>query len=186
MNTLIFFGSPRKNGGTAALTDILCRGLAGGHKLVYAYSSDISPCVDCRACRTLPGCVIKDSMSEVYDCIAECDNIVIASPIYYAELTGRLLDVASRLQTFFSARRYRGEKPRIRPKRGGVILVGGGSGGAERAFETAKMIMREMNCRDIFAPVCSTNTDAVPAETDEIALSKIKALTDFLNDTERT
>lgn len=184
MKTLILFGSPRKNGDTAALTDMLCRSLAGQQLLVRAYS-DISPCTDCRACRSHPGCVIKDSMSEVYDYIPDCDNIVIASPVYFAELTGRLLDVASRLQTLFSARRYRGEIPAIRPKRGGVILAGGGSGGADRAFETAKLILRQLNCRDVFDPVCSPNTDTVPAASDEKAIARLGALAAFLNDGER-
>ena len=181
MKTLILFGSPRKSGNTAALTERLCRGLTGEYKLVNACSADISPCVDCRACRSQAGCAIKDAMSEVYDYIADCGNIVIASPIYYAELTGRLLDVASRLQTYFSSWYFRGQKTDIPPKRGGVILVGGGSGGAERAFETAKLILREVNCRDVFDPVCSVRTDSIPAEEDETALARLEALTAFLN-----
>ena len=181
MKTLILFGSPRKNGDTAALTEILCRDLVGGYRLIDVYSADISPCIDCRACRTRPGCVLDDAMNEVYDCLTCCENIVIASPVYFAELTGRMLDAASRLQTLFSARRFRGEKPEIRPKRGGVILVGGGSGGADRAFETAKLIMRQMNCRDVFDPVCSPNTDLLPAREDEKALAQLSKLTAFLN-----
>ena len=69
--------------------------------------------------------------------IQECDNILIASPIYFSELTGKLLDVGSRLQTYFCAKFFRGETPIEKSKRGAVILVGGGDGHMDKAYETA-------------------------------------------------
>ncbi len=50
-------------------------------------------------------------MQETYKYIEECDNILIASPIYFSELTGALLNIGSRLQTYFCARFFRKEKP---------------------------------------------------------------------------
>jgi len=46
-------------------------------------------------------------MQEIYKYIEECDNILIASPLYFSELTGKLLVVGSRLQTYFCARFFR-------------------------------------------------------------------------------
>ncbi len=48
-------------------------------------------------------------MQEVYDYIQECDNILIASLIYFSELTGQLLAITSRLQTYFCAKFFRKE-----------------------------------------------------------------------------
>ncbi len=132
MKTLIFNGSPRPKGDTAGLLGLLKEDLAGEYRQVDAYRADISPCVDCRSCWTRKGCAIQDEMQEVYAYIQACDNILIASPIYFSELTGRLLDVGSRLQTYYCARHFRQEKPIAKAKKGAVLLAGGGGGGGPR------------------------------------------------------
>ena len=52
MKTLIFNGSPRKNGDTAALITSFLRETAGypddTYKIVTAYDAGIQPCRDCR------------------------------------------------------------------------------------------------------------------------------------------
>lgn len=97
MKTLIFNGSPRKNGGTATLIKELKSCLPGEVFIVESYRADISPCVDCRYCWTNEKCAIDDEMQNVYRHIDEADNIIIASPIYFGELTGSLLNLMSRL-----------------------------------------------------------------------------------------
>ncbi len=64
------------------------------------------------------------------------------SPIYFSELTGKLLDVASRLQTYFCAI-FRNEKINIKPKKGAVILVGGSDGKIEKPYETACTLLHQ-------------------------------------------
>lgn len=181
MKTLIFNGSPRKKGDTASLLRILTASLRGEYRVVDCYRADISPCIDCRSCRRERKCVINDGMQEVYRYIEECDNVVIASPIYYAELSGKLLDVASRFQMYYSARYFRQEEPGIRPKRGGVILVGGGDGDPKRPYTTAKILLRELNAKEIFPLVCSHHTNTLPAAEDEEAVRAVRDLAGFLN-----
>ena len=103
MKTLILNGSPRINGDTASLVGMLRERLGGDIYEISAYRADISPCIDCRRCRTHAGCAIDDGMREVCELLRVCDNAVIASPIYFSEVTGRLLDVGSRLQTYSQA-----------------------------------------------------------------------------------
>ena len=110
MKTLILNGSPRKNGNTISLIRRLTDKLNGDILVVDAYSGDVSPCIDCRYCKDHPGCAIDDGMQKVYRYIESCDSIVIASPIYFNELTGRLLDVVSRAQMYFCASHFRNEK----------------------------------------------------------------------------
>ena len=93
MKTLILNGSPRANGDTVSLIKELTKKLPGEYKIVDAYHCDVSPCVDCRYCWEHPGCAIADEMQEIYAYIQECDNILIASPVYFSELTGKLLDL---------------------------------------------------------------------------------------------
>ena len=107
MKTLILNGSPRTNGDTSSLIDIFTEKIGSEYKIVDAYRCNISPCIDCRYCWENSGCVIDDEMQDVYKYIQDCDNILIASPLYFSELTGKLLDVGSRLQTYFCARFFR-------------------------------------------------------------------------------
>lgn len=179
MKTLIFNGSPRPNGNTAGLLRILQEQLPGECMVVDAYRCDISPCVDCRACKTRSGCAIQDGMQAVYGYIQECDNILIASPIYFSELTGKLLDVGSRLQTYFSARFFRKETPVAKSKRGAIILVGGGDGSSEKAADTARTLLRLMNCKDIHELICSHDTDRIPAIEDAQALAGVESIVKF-------
>ena len=179
--TLILNGSPRKQGDTAALLRALTESLEGECRVVDCYRADISPCVDCRACRREKRCVLRDEMQEIYPYIETCDSVVVASPIYYAELTGKLLDVASRFQVYYSARAFRNEDPGIRPKKGGVILAGGGDGDPKRPYATAKILLRQLNVREIFPLVCSHGTNDLPAGEDGEALRAASRLAGFLN-----
>ena len=182
MKTLILNGSPRTKGDTVSLIDRLTGSLEGEYRIVDTYRSNISPCLDCRYCWENPGCAIQDEMQEIYDYIADCDNIVIASPLYFSELTGKILDFGSRLQTYFCGKFFRKEEMSITPKRGAVILVGGGDGRMEKAYETACTLMHHMNCHDIDEAVCSLNTNVVPAIEDKKALEGIERIAKFLNE----
>ncbi len=183
MQTLILNGSPRKNGDTAALLIALRKSLTGEIIEISAYYDNISPCIDCRRCREMDGCVIQDDMQEVYKIIETCDNIVIASPIYFSELTGRLLDAASRLQTYYHGMRFRGGHPVRKPKRGAVILVGGGEGDPQIPYDTAKRILHYMQVGEIYPCICSHRTDDLPAAQDTAVLAEIAKAAAFLNGT---
>lgn len=175
MKTLIFNGSPRKNGDTAFLISTLATALEGEIVTVNTYFDKISPCVDCRFCWKQEGCAIRDGMQKVYQEICLCDAIVIASPVYFSELTGPLLSVLSRLQTFWCAREFRGEEPIAKPKAGGIILTGGGDGSMKRAEATAKIFLKMMNA-EVVGTVSSCNTNTTPARDDAAALQLAREL----------
>lgn len=103
MKTLILNGSPRNDGDTAALINRLLLHLHGEYRIYDCYSSDISPCTDCRCCREHLYCPNEDAMQEIYGYLTECDNLILASPVHYAELSSGLLKAASRFQVYSSA-----------------------------------------------------------------------------------
>lgn len=181
MKTLIFNGSPKKNGHTAAMIEELCKHLEGEYQIIDAYTADIKPCMDCHHCWTHPNCCIHDGWDELDQMIRECDNIVLASPIYFCELTGPLLSILSRIQVYFSARIMRREAPLPKEKRGGLMLTGGGMGTAPFPMRPTTTILHEMNVREIFDPVTSLATDTCPAAEDKEAIQKIAEFADFLN-----
>ena len=181
MKTLILNGSPRVSGDTVSLINLLISGIEGEVKIVNAYRCEISPCIDCRYCWNNKGCSIDDEMQEVYKYIEDCDNILIASPIYFSELTGKLLDVGSRLQAFYCRRSFRHEELNIKSKKGAVILVGGGDGRVDKAYETACILLHHMNCNDIHDVVCCHNTNDYPAINDIHVVDGISSIVKFFD-----
>ncbi|MBR1863387.1 MAG: flavodoxin family protein [Ruminococcus sp.] len=181
MKTLILNGSPRPAGDTAALLHRLEKELEGDVLRVDCYRADISPCVDCRSCMKTVGCAVEDGMQEVYSYLRDCHNVVIASPLYFSELTGRLLDVCSRFQMLYCAKAFVGAELSLLPKKGGIIITGGGDGRPERAVQTASALLHTAGARDIFPPVMSLNTNTLPAGEDMTALCGITRLADFLS-----
>ena len=181
MKTLIFIGSPRKNGDTMSLVNVLCEGLQGEYKIVFAYDCNVSACLDCRYCWKNEGCAIDDEMQEIYDYIQDSDNILIASPVYFSMLTGKLLDVTSRLQTYFCSRFFRKTEPILKKKRGAVLLVGGGDGHLENAYGTASTILQHMNTGKIFPLVSTHMTNDRPAIEDANVVRNIEKVVNFFN-----
>ena len=181
MKTLVFSGTPRKQGDTMALINQFISHLEGEYKIVDAYDCNIQPCIDCRYCWKDDGCSINDDMQEVYKYIQECENILIASPLYFSELSGQLLAITSRLQTYFCARFFRKVKPIEKEKKGGVIIVGGGDGSVENAFKTACRLLRHMNTIDIAPVVVSHNTNNISAKDDINAMEGSKELALFFS-----
>ncbi len=184
MKTLIFNGSPRKKGNTSTLVEELVRQLEGDVKIIRAYDCDVKPCVDCRFCWKNNGCAVKDGMQEIYNDIQESDNIVIASPTYFSELSGQLLAVLSRLQTYWCAKYLRHEVPVAKKKRAGIIVVRGGEGMLSKGIETAKVLLSDMNAKSV-GTIFSDDSDNVPSIERPEVKEGIRALAEALNE-ERT
>ena len=180
MKTLIFNGSPRKNGDTMTLVKEFIKQLNGEYKIVNAYNCDIKPCIDCRYCHDNDGCCQKDEMQEVYNYIQECDNILIASPIYFSELTGQLLAILSRLQTYYSARFFRNINPIDKSKKGGILLVGGGDGSMEKAIDTAECLLHKMNAESV-GVAYSHNTEMISPINDRKTIENMKRIVSEFN-----
>ena len=181
MKTLIFNGSTRKDGDTEALIHGFTNHLKGEIKIISCLN-DIKPCSDCRYCWKHSGCSINDDMQELYPYIQECDNIVIASPIWFASLSGPMINMASRLQTIYSSVYFRKTPLDIKKKNGVIIISGARRGTEETPVKTAVTIMKFLNvrCNEI-ETIYSLNTDSIPAEEDLAALSRCREVAESLN-----
>ena len=163
MKTLIFNGSPRLRGDSATIVSTIAPKLKGEYKIVNVCNSKIAPCIDCRYCWEHDGCAFIDGMQNIYNYIQDCDNILIVSPVYFSELTGQLLSVGSRLQTYFCARYFRNEIPIEKTKKGAVVLVSGGDASNDRAYETGCGLLQTMNCEEILPLIEFNNTNSIRA-----------------------
>lgn len=103
MKVLMLNGSPRPNGNTAiALKEMEKIFTAEGVEVetIQLGNKDIRGCIACMGCRKTGKCVFPDLVNEVAPKFAECDGLVVASPVYYASANGTLVSFLDRL--FFS------------------------------------------------------------------------------------
>lgn len=164
MEILILNGSPRKNGDTARMISLFRTAVSALADVRFtqidAYTVSVHPCVDCRFCKTSGRCCFSDDMQAVHEALLRCDAVVFASPLFYGELTGRLLDLASRFQVY-----YLGGNPLQRRIRGGVLLAGGGNGEPDAALRTARMLCRSVGAKWA-GSVMSLHTDTISVDDD--------------------
>ncbi len=173
---LIFNASPREKGDTAYLIGELTRELDGEIHIVNTYRENISPCTDCRFCWEHPGCCIRDGMEPVYGWIQEADWIVLCSPIHFDEVSGSLLQTASRLQPFWMAQQKRGEALlRQKTRHGAAILVGGCTRPADDAHRMCRRLLHCMGaeCETILH---ARDTDHLPVQENLPILEQVHAL----------
>lgn len=99
---VILNGSPRKKGNTSALAAEFTKGAKeAGHTVTEFFldSMDIHGCKGCfggHSSRECP-CVQKDDMMQIYPAVKECDVIVLATPLYYWNMSGQLRTAVDRL-----------------------------------------------------------------------------------------
>lgn len=100
-NVLVLMSAGTKLGNTDRLTDAYIKGLIEkGHSVtkVYLGSMRIEGCRGCGVCQRLTHkCAVKDDMQYLYPLFAECDTIVMASPLYFWTVTARLKAFIERL-----------------------------------------------------------------------------------------
>ena len=93
MRILILNGSPRPQGETKKLIAAFTEAARDHHvDVVDVCRMTIHGCLACEYCHTKGDgkCVQQDDMQEVYELLAEAEMLVIASPIYYHNLSGQL------------------------------------------------------------------------------------------------
>jgi len=127
MKVIGISGSPRPNGNS----EILLK-----HSLKPFYDKDwevkeyllsqisINPCLCCDYCMDSSICSIEDDMERIYEDYFDCDAMIIASPVYYRNITAQLKAVIDRTYA------KRSQKP-LTGKVGGAIAVGRGTGGGQ-------------------------------------------------------
>ena len=100
MKVLMINGSPRADGNTAtALKEMEKVFLEEGVEveIVHVGNKDIRGCIACRKCGQLGKCVFDDAVNEVAPKLAECDGLVLGSPVYYASANATLMAFVTRL-----------------------------------------------------------------------------------------
>ncbi len=144
MKTLILEGSARKNGRTAEMIHFLQACLPGETEVIRAYEQKISPCLDCRYCLKHPCCAVKDGMGEIDEKLENSDAVVFAAPVYFHSVPAPLKTIIDRLQPYWAAT-VRKDGQRYRPKKGGLLLVGGAPSFEDQFLPASLMLRRVLH-----------------------------------------
>ena len=101
MNILVLNGSPRPKGDTARMVAVFKEAAEGaGHRVdvIEVCKLNIGGCLACEHChgKGRGQCALKDDMSAVYAPLKTADMLVLASPIYYHNMSGQLKCVIDR------------------------------------------------------------------------------------------
>lgn len=106
MNIVCLLGSPRPKGNSAAIAKRFCETAEknGAAVRVFALNKlSYRGCQACMTCKTkLDRCVLKDDLAEVLDAVREADVLVMATPVYYGEVTSQLKAFIDRTFSFLT------------------------------------------------------------------------------------
>ncbi|MBO8179939.1 MAG: flavodoxin family protein [Archaeoglobus sp.] len=169
MKAVGILGSPRKYGNTskmldAALEELKERGFET--KKVHLSSKKINYCTGCGTCLAKKDCVQKDDMVELKKLVEESDAVILASPVYY-------LNVTAQMKTFIDRMLAYGHRPTLQGKYGGSIVVYAGVGKPE---EVAGYLNRVLKAWGIVPVGYAVGFGVIPGEVGQEDLEKASLL----------
>jgi multimeric flavodoxin WrbA len=137
-------GSPRRHGNSETLLDEALA--AAQHKgaqteKIAVVSKRIRPCAACNWCAEHGECKQKDYMEELYPKLAECDGLIVASPIFFYSVPAQLKAVIDRCQTAWNLK-YTLKKPLRQKKRGKGVFIGVGATKGVKLFDGSVLTVK--------------------------------------------
>lgn len=104
MNIVCLFGSPRIKGNSAGIANRFLEAAQGMGAQVQTFALNKLSYRGCQACMTcktkLDRCVLKDDLEPVLDAVRNADILVLASPIYYGDVTSQLKGFIDRTYSY--------------------------------------------------------------------------------------
>jgi multimeric flavodoxin WrbA len=101
-------GSPRTQGNTEILLDRALEGAASQGASVSKVALSrlkLAPCRGCERCFETGRCIVQDDYQELYDRLISVERLILASPIYFTNVTAQAKAMIDRCQCLW-ARRY--------------------------------------------------------------------------------
>lgn len=106
MSIVAILGSPRGEGNSAGLVKTFLKAAEPFGATARTFQlNDLSfrGCQACYACKTSRDtCLLKDDLAPVLDAVREADVVVLASPVYFGDITGQLKTFFDRTFSFFT------------------------------------------------------------------------------------
>jgi multimeric flavodoxin WrbA len=106
MKIVSLLGSPRKNGNSTQLAEIVTSTLEENGNSVTKYFLNELVIKGCQACMACKGksesCIVKDDLAPVLETVKEADVIVMATPIYWGEVSAQLKTFIDRTYSYLT------------------------------------------------------------------------------------
>jgi multimeric flavodoxin WrbA len=186
MNIICLLGSPRQGGNSATIANRLMDTAAALGAVTHTFrlnQLNYRGCQGCYACKKeLDHCVLADDLTKVLEAVMAADAVVLASPVYYGDVTGQLKCFIDRCYSYLKPDYMTIPEPsRLSPKKLAFILTQGNPDEERFAdiFPRYNGFLEWMGFRDgLLVRACGigpATIDAVPGEfllqADEVAKS---------------
>jgi multimeric flavodoxin WrbA len=130
-------GSPRPRGNSATISARFLETAAGLGAEIRTFALNQLTYRGCQACFTcktkLDRCVLKDDLTEVLESVRWADTMVIASPIYYGDVTGQVKCFIDRTYSFLTPDYITNPSPsRLQPGKKLVFVLTQGQSDPDR------------------------------------------------------
>lgn len=131
-------GSPRK-GNTDLLLEEALKSAEAQERVVtetvYLRKAKINFCIGCSNCFDANdndyGCQVhRDSMDEIFEGLKECHGLVLATPVYFGQVTAQMKTFMDRTQPLLRYAQGRWAST-LRSKVGGAVVIGGNRNGGQ-------------------------------------------------------
>lgn len=94
MKIVAVLGSPRTQGNSASLAQRfldMAQELGAEVQKFFLNTMDFKGCQGCGTCKTKSAeCVLEDDLAEVLEAIKQVDILLLASPVYFGDISGQL------------------------------------------------------------------------------------------------
>ncbi len=102
-NVVALLGSKRKLNTYSVLLKIkeLLKKYDINVEILKLYDYDIKPCIGCEICVLKGDCVLKDNVSYIMEKIANADGIILASPVYLQQVSGKIKTFVDRTCSWY-------------------------------------------------------------------------------------
>lgn len=145
MNILAFMGSPRFRGNVDTLLDAFIEGAKNENpdvnvKKINLAAKKITPCIECGECDKTGQCVLKDDMAQIYELIDKADVIVVASPIFFYNITAWTQALVERSQALWVKKYVLKTTDTARRKKGVFLSIGATKG--KKLFDGVILVVK--------------------------------------------
>lgn len=126
MKIIAVLGSPRASGNSAFIANRFlqaARKLGADTQSFALNTLKYRGCQACMACKkSSDKCVLKDDLTDVLDAVQSADVLVMASPVYFGDLTGQMKTFFDRTYAYFTPDYLQPDKKRSRLAEGKKLV----------------------------------------------------------------